>query len=181
MDWQAEGRAAAEADALDRGRTKSIARLVVNCWGWALLLLMFCLATITLGLYSFHPFYQQRPPREMTLLQEYLPLILGFAAWLLLVSAMIVGTIVHARRRGATRGDLRPINTVSLILCATSLVIALTVEAHAAPVIVTFLDACVLVFWLIYFAIAKGVGASVPRNAWLHPLFVVASIVLCWW
>ena len=34
---------------------------------------------------------------------------------------------------------------------------------------------------LIYLAIAQGVGASVPRIAWLHPLFVVASIVQCWW
>ena len=159
----------------------SLTQLVIRAWGWATLALMACGFVITCAVHAYQHDHI-KPTRQLTLTEEFLPLIVAGAVWLVVVAAIVLGSVWHARGRGIQRGDLLPLDIISGFLGALSVGLVIWLHGHGTIMsgILTFVDGCLLVFCLMYIAIACGVRVPIPRRAWTMPLVILLSTMANW-
>ena len=156
----------------------TIARLVTTTWGWSLVALFLCV-TLAMGVYSSHPFYKAGE-REMTPLQEFLPLLLAGLLWSVLVALIVLQAVLRGRKHKLDAGDLSHVKIAHWFLFVLSAVFTLLLPGAIGASIATFVNACLLIMCLIYIAITAGIAKRIERNALLCTCGVVLSTAACW-
>lgn len=159
----------------------SLTQLVIRAWGWATLALLASVSVIGVGVFAYLHDYV-KPTRKLTPTEELLPLIVAGVVWFVLVTAIVLACIWWGRRKDIQRGDLLPLDIVSGFFGVLSVGLVIWLHGHGTIMsgILTFVDGCLLVFCLMYIAIACGVRVPIPRRAWTMPSVILLSTMANW-
>ena len=155
-----------------------MARLVITAWGWSLTALAFFIV-LAFGVYWHHPFYDC-PRTNGTPIQESLPLIVAGSLWISSVVIIVCKAISYGRSKNLTEGNFLYVTIANWILCVIATANTIGFQNVIGASIATFVNGCLLVLCIIYLAIARGVGARVPLNAYFSTVGVLLAIAASW-
>ena len=159
----------------DSTKPKNLAQLVTRAMGQALLGWIASLVVAGALVPAFDE--PERPPTPM---QEFAPLAIALALWLIIVTVIVVRAVRYGRRLNITAHDFRHIELADFALCAVALGVSLFLGREVGAVIATSILAILFVFSLMYLAIGIGIGVRMPGKAWVYPAVIVLFGVFVW-